>query len=80
MLPEDETIATIYTPDIPSDIVHSILCLLYTGQANVTWRTLQDINECFRLIGRFFYHHLAYDVKKLNNLTLYLKHIVFKKK
>ncbi len=52
MLPEDETMATIYTPDIPSDIVHSILCLLYTGQANVTWRTLQDINECFRLIGR----------------------------
>ena len=52
MVPEDETIATIYTPDMPSDIVHSMLCLLYTGQANVTWRTLQDINECFRLIGR----------------------------
>jgi len=51
ILPEDSSEATIYTPDLTSDMVTTMLCLIYTGEASVTWRCLQDINNAFKLIG-----------------------------
>ena len=48
---EEAVLSSIYTPDLSSEMVRAILCLMYTGQINVTWKLLQEINNAFKLIG-----------------------------
>ena len=46
--------ATLYTPELSSQTVQTILKILYTGEAKVDGAMLKTINEDFLAVGKYF--------------------------
>jgi len=51
ILPDNEVVATLYTPELSSQTVQTILKILYTGEAKVDGAMLKTINEDFLAVG-----------------------------
>ena len=61
MLGGTEDTPTIFTPDLNSRVVKSMLCLFYTGRVNVCFDELAEVNAALELLGRFhFYLSLSF--------------------
>jgi len=51
ILPDNEEEIRICTPDLSRDMVEAMLLTMYTGQAVISWKLLQEINVGFKSIG-----------------------------
>jgi len=51
ILPDNEEEVRIFTPDLSRDMVEAMLLTMYTGQAVISWKLLQEINNGFKVIG-----------------------------
>ena len=48
---QDEEKTLLWTPDLDSATVKSILCLFYTGKVNIGWDILGEVNNALKLLG-----------------------------
>ena len=56
ILPDNEEEVRIFTPDLSRDMVEAMLLTMYTGQAVISWKLLQEINNGFKVIGKICLH------------------------
>ncbi len=50
-MPDNEQLATLYTPEMSSETVRTMLTLFYTGEANINGSILKEINDDFLTVG-----------------------------
>merc|ERR1711872_601530 len=47
----EDVLTVISTPDLNARVVRCVLCLFYTGEVNIDWDILKEVNLAFKLLG-----------------------------
>lgn len=56
-MPDNEFLATLYTPEMSSETVRTMLTLFYTGEATLNGAILKEINDDFLTVGELVYYY-----------------------